>query len=69
MDAPRQLECPRCRMRRSLTLQLIAAGAPTCPRCWGKDGVEVPMASYPPGAGRFAARSAETEPSRVGETT
>ena len=44
-----QVECPRCGMRRSLTLhRIMASDAQECPRCWGKDGVEVPMAIYPP---------------------
>jgi hypothetical protein len=45
---PQQVECPRCRMRRSLALhRIMASDAQECPRCWGKDGVEVPMAIYP----------------------
>lgn len=45
---PQQVECPRCRMRRSLTLhRIMASDAQECPRCWDKDGVEVPMAIYP----------------------
>jgi hypothetical protein len=49
MGANEQVECPRCGMRRGLTLhRIMASDAQECPRCWGKDGVEVPMAIYPP---------------------
>jgi hypothetical protein len=45
---PQQVECPRCRTRRSLSLhRIMASDAQECPRCWSKDGVEVPMAIYP----------------------
>jgi DNA-directed RNA polymerase subunit RPC12/RpoP len=62
MYGEQQVECPRCGKRRSLKLHLIVASdAQECPRCWYKDGVEVPMALYPSGSGRHGALDREPD--------
>ena len=62
MYGEQQVECPRCGKRRNLKLHLIVSSdAQECPRCWHKDGVEVPMALYPPGSGRRVALDNEPE--------
>jgi hypothetical protein len=46
---PHQVVCPRCGMRRSLSLhRVMSDGARGCPWCWVKDRIEVPMVTYPP---------------------
>lgn len=41
------VHCPRCRLRLNATLHSITStDAQECPRCWGRDRIEVPMAFY-----------------------